>query len=110
MFVYKENNDLMRRDTLERKRREGHITKNGGSTNTIDNSLRLEDDKKTSIEKLNNENNRKIPIETPKIRPELKKDYPSYDVKIIGGKKVVERFEPPQKRRYVNEAFKIKTC
>ena len=51
MFVYKENNDLMRRDTLERKRREGHITKNGGSTNTIDNSLRLEDDKKTSIEK-----------------------------------------------------------
>ena len=89
MFVYKENNDLMRRDTLERKRREGHVTKNSGSTNTIDNSLPLKDDKKTSIEKLNNENNRNIPIETPSIKPELKKYYPSYDVKIIGGKKVV---------------------
>ena len=89
MFVYKENNDLMRRDTLERKRREGHITKNSGTTNTIDNSLRLEDDKKTSIEKLNNENNRHLPIETPNIRPQLKKYYPSYDVKIIGGKKLL---------------------
>ena len=94
MFVYKENNDLMRRDTLERKRREGHITKNSGSTNTIDNSLRLEDDKKTSIEKLNNENNRNVPIETPNIKPKLKKDYPSYDVKIIGGKKVVIYHDP----------------
>ena len=91
MFVYKENNDLMRRDTLERKRREGQITKNGGSTNTIDNSLRLEDDKKTSIEKLNNRN---VLIETPNIKPKLKKDYPSYDVKIIGGKKVVIYHDP----------------
>ena len=94
MFVYKENNDLMRRDTLERKRREGHITKNSGTTNTIDNSLRLEDDKKTSIEKLNNENNRNVPIETPNIKPKLKKDYPSYDVKIIGGKKVIIYHDP----------------
>ena len=94
MFVYKENNDLMRRDTLERKRREGHVTKNSGRTNTIDNIPRLDDDKKTSIEKLDNENNRNVPIETSNSKPKLKKDYSSYDVKIIGGKKVVIYHDP----------------
>ena len=98
MFVYKENRDLMRRDQIKTGRNEEKInietTTSGGihNTNTNNdinkNSLSSESVKQTSVDnKKEHSNNSFEQITSSKSIN--KKELPSYDVKIIGGKKVI---------------------
>ena len=98
MFLYKENRDLMRRDQIKTGRKEEKInigaTTSGGihNTNTNNdinkNSLSSEGVKQTSVDNKKQQNDNSFEQITS-IKTSNKKELPSYDVKIIGGKKVI---------------------
>ena len=96
MFVYKENMDLMRREQVKTGRNGEKLdvgsTSIGGSNtitinNTNKNSLTSEGVKQTSVAVDKKEQN-KTAKQTNR-KNSSKKSFPTYDVKIIGGKKVI---------------------
>ena len=98
MFVYKENRDLMKRDKIKIVRNEEKLnigaTTSGGihNTNTNNhinkNSLSSEGVKQTSVDNKKEQSNNSFEQITSS-KSVNKKELPSYDVKIIGGKKVI---------------------
>ena len=97
MFVYKENRDLMRRDQINTGRNAeklnvGSPTCSGiGNENTNNNinkiSLSLEGVKPTSVASKNKEY--KSDKKETSHDSHSNKKFPTYDVKIVGGKKVI---------------------
>ena len=98
MFVYKENRDLMKRDKIKIGRNEEKLnigaTTSGGIHNTNNNndsnknSLSSEGVKQTSVDNKKEQSNNSFEQITSSKSINNKK-LPSYDVKIIGGKKVI---------------------
>ena len=92
MFVYKENRDLMRREQITTGRNGEKLdvgSNSSGGSNTITNndtnknSLSVEGLKQTCVDV------EKDTLKEANHKNSTKKGFPTYDVKIIGGKKVV---------------------
>ena len=98
MFVYKENRDLMRRDQINTGRNGEKLSvgspsgSGNGNANTNNNinkiSSSAEGVKQTSIDGKNKYRYDSIEKIT-NYDNSRKKGFPSYDVKIVGGKKVI---------------------
>ena len=95
MFVYKENNDLMKRDKTGRNRRdEGGVIGNGsGTSNTTINSLSSEAESETRH--VNKNETKEWHLQNKQTTTSRDNNlgkgifFPSYDVKIVGGKKII---------------------
>ena len=115
MFVYKENRDLMKRDQIKIGRNEEklnigattsggiHITNKDNDINK--NSSSSEGVKQTSVDnKKEHSNNSFEQIRSNKSSN--KKELPSYDVKIIGGKKVIIYHEHTRDSLNLSKSYK----
>ena len=98
MFVYKENSDLMKRDIRGRNRRdEGGVIGNGSDTSNINiNSLSSEVESETRH--VNEKETKEYHSQTKQTTTSSDRNnsnnltkglFPSYDVKIVGGKKII---------------------